>query len=737
MKKFFLFVAALSVCALAADGGLDERVDGLAAQVERVMSKAGIHINGEFRAQFLNSAVDGDATAESGKKTESAEYTSVDFDIVARPNTAFSARAMFRLHQDWRNFFSDVQNPITSRWLSIDGTTANGVFKYNAGDYRKKLTPLTLWSPDLEMLYEPEIFAQGRQLAMSEAFLGGNNRVLQGANIELRAELGTESGGTVLKELNADIFGARLATRGTGESDPIGPGVGDLINGGYWDALYDKYLVGVNLGTQIIKGAGLGVANISIFDHVDSYRGAASGADGNLQLRGSAFGDTAKYHSTSNNIFSGRVNFDNSAFMDDEFVRFGINAEAAFSSYGYHSAYDTLRLRNAANTADSTVLIVGDRSIDGMALNAGLSVNFNFNETNSIGISADYIMNDSAFLNEAAQSPSFLQRAILNNENSLSGLGLLNPFDAMYRSVFKYTPSQYFAESRPYAKNAYTNVIFTKGGIDALGARGRDSVFSVFQAALPGGQASADRVGPVVKLDGSFLDKAISVGARVAMLKSETETPGGGLTWADTTDVAVNEDDGSYIYITNALLTTPYSALTNEFQEIVGGASIDIAKFAPAVGPSLVLGGSYGMHSAKYGGRASNESALLSAFLNYNFFTKFSLLAGFQQLGMSVKRWGYISEERTTVSGIVTRSVKVGGEITDEYVFQNIAVGFCYKAADGGALTVKVTRLSGEGPTKRKVEEANAEEFRVTTKTVTETKSYSALQPEVYLTVRF
>jgi hypothetical protein len=688
MKKFFLFVAALSVCALAAEGSLDERLDGLSAQVERVMSKAGIHFGGEFRAQFLNSTVDGDAVTEVGKKSESAEYTSVDFDIMARPNTAFSARAMFRLHQDWRNFFSDVQNPITSRWISVDGTTAGGIFKYNAGDFTKKLTPLTLWSPDLELLYEPEIFAQGRRLAMSEAFLGGNNRVLQGANLELRAELGTESGATILKELNADIFGARLATRGTGESAPIGPGIIDNIpdnaNGKYWDSQYDRYLVGVNLATQIIKGAGLGISNIGIFDKTDSYRGDFDSKG--MTLSG-VFEDSAKFYSVSNNIFAGRVNFDSRAFMEDDFVGFGISGEVALSSYKYHDDYDTAVVGKKADDSDSLRITVGDRSIDGMAVNAGLFVKFNFDETNTLGISADYILNDSAFINEAAQSPSFLQRAILNNENSLSGLGLLNPFDAMYRSVFKYTPSQYFAESRPYTKNAYTNVIFKKEGMEVLGSR---SLYNVFQAALPGGLASADRVGPVVKLDGSFLDKGFSVGAKAAMLKSASE--------ASQRDSILkpgefDPETGDQIYDVKS------GRSYVDYQEIVGGASFDIAKFAPVVGPSLVLGGSYGMYSVKRGEMGSSESALLSAFLNYNFYTRFSLLFGYQQLGTSVKAW----------------DVETG-----KYTFGNLAAGLGYKTAEGGALTVKLTFLSG----KEEPVGGTAVE-------------YKAMQPEVFLTVRF
>jgi hypothetical protein len=674
MKKLFHVALALMLCVSAAfaQEDIETRVGVLQAQVDRALAKAGIHFGGEFRSQFLNSRVSGGAVEDNQKKSESVEFTSVDFDIVARPNNALSARAMFRLHQDWRNFFSDVQNPITTRWLSVDGSAMQGVFKYNVGDYRKKLTPLTLWSPDVELLYEPEIFAQGRRLAMFEAFLGDNNRILQGANLELRAELGTEFS-TILEELDLDIFGARLATRGTGESGVSPPpGIVTPPNSGYWDAEYDKYLVGFNFGTQIVKGVGLGVTDVMIFDYEASYRDLSE--------------DTAKLHSQSTNVIAGRVNADNGMFMSDEFIRVGVKAEAAYST-------DRRRYLDGTKVADS--------SVAGLAVNAGLFLRFAFNEVNNLNLTADYIQNDSAFRNDAAQSPSYIQRAVMNNENGLGGLGLMNPFDAMYRTVFKYTPSQYFGGPKPHTKNAYTNAILSNSAVEAVFAS--NAPLSVFQAVLPGGFATADRAGPVVKLDGSFLDKGISLGAKAALLKSASEVAAWNLT--DTVPrlgedgLPVPNPDGSGDPIMDIIVIENFPAYYVDYQEIVGGASLDIAKFAPVVGPSLVLGGSYGMYNVKHGDIGSSESALLSAFLNYNFYTRFSLLFGYQQLGTSVKN---------------------GDVETVKYTFDNLAVGLGYKTAEGGALTVKFTMLSG------KTEPAGGTAV-----------DYTAMQPEVYLTVKF
>jgi hypothetical protein len=634
MKKFFLFALTLSVSAWAADS-LDERVDALSAQFERAVSKAGIHFNGEFRSQYLSSTVSENAVDDNQKKNEAAEYTSVDFDIVARPNNALSGRAVFRLHQDWRNFFGDVQNPITARWLSIDGSLMGGIVRYSFGDYKKKVSPLTLWSPDMEFLYEPEIFAMQRRFAMSESFLGGNNRLLQGMDLSFKAQLYP-----LLEEVEANVFASRLAATGNGESSVLPPGL-------MMPPLFDKYLVGVNAGSQIFKGLGVGITNIAIFDHKESFHGTEKAADAAAQ---------------STNVFSGRFNADNRVFMETDFVKFGVDVEVALSSD-----------RDAWLDGDA----VKDSTIDGTALNAGLFARLALGDAGSVKLRTTFINNDSTFRNEAAQSPMFFQRrtppgideprGIMNSENSLGGLGWQNPFDAMYRTVFKHAPSQYHGHGQPYAKTAYNNAIVAQPYTTSP----YNPDLNVFQQALPGGPASADRSGPIVNLDGLFLNNAISVGVKAAILETVGEY-----------DVGENVKEKA------------------SFLEVIGGASVDIAKFVPVVGPSLVVGGSYGMYNAELG-KMEGENTLLSGELNYNFYKRFSLLFGYQQLVMNAKDFE--------------------GKDCAEHTFTNLAAGIQYKVADGGVLTVRFNQLTGERA-----------EFNGEPKL-----EYKAVQPEVFLTVTF
>ena len=676
MKKFFILVLALSVSALA-EPTLNERVDGLQAQIDRAIAKAGIHFSGEFRSQFLSSTVSGDAVDEDNKKNESVEYTSVDFDIVARPNTALSARAMFRLHQDWRNFFSDLQNPIVTRWISIDGSFMQGIFTYNMGDYKKKLTPLTLWSPDLELLYEPEIFAQNRRLAMEEVFLGDNNRLLQGMNIAFDAELYP-----ILHNVSADFFGARLAAAGTGESNITAP------SQGVFDARYDKYLVGADIGVQGLEGVGGGVGFVSIFDHAASM----NMADGLSRPNNMRAEDFAKLGTQATNVISGRLNFDNRVFMEDDFIRVGLKGEYALSSDRRYNVITEVR-----NEIDS--LGLKDSIISGTALNLEVFTRVNLGEGNELRLSVGHISNERNFRNDAAQSPTFFQQSVMNSENSLLGLGMMNPFDALYRNVFKYAPSQYHAGPDPYAKNAYNIAILTPEEVANLSGDGKFVYPNVFQAALPGGIATANREGRIVRLCGSFLENALTVGVKAALLKTPED--------AVRID---NLDPDGYIDPTAVVYTA-------DFTEIVAGASVDVAKFVPVVGPSLVISGSYGMYNTtanitKVGDleidiEDVSESNLISFGLDWNFWQRFSFLVGYQQLTTNLK---------------ATNVVENKLDETGTFTFSNLAFGLNYKVADGGSLTFKVSMLNGEGNDIAMGGEA---------------KSYSVMQPELFLTVRF
>ena len=75
------------------------RLENLEQKVTKIISKAGINFSGEFKSQYVHSKVEGADVDDTKKTVESVEYTSVDFDIAARPNAAAAATpAVFNLN---------------------------------------------------------------------------------------------------------------------------------------------------------------------------------------------------------------------------------------------------------------------------------------------------------------------------------------------------------------------------------------------------------------------------------------------------------------------------------------------------------------------------------------------------------------------------------------------------------------------------------------------------------------
>ena len=74
-----------------------------------------------------------------------------------------------RLHKDWQSAFDENNNPVIGHWFSYDGTILNKHVDFNLGYMRVGYTPLTIYTPQTEILQEPEIFAQNRREALAAA----------------------------------------------------------------------------------------------------------------------------------------------------------------------------------------------------------------------------------------------------------------------------------------------------------------------------------------------------------------------------------------------------------------------------------------------------------------------------------------------------------------------------------------------------------------------------------------
>jgi hypothetical protein len=586
-------VMVIIVCLFAAAQAVDStatRLGNLEKKVEWALSKAGISFNGEFRSQYFTSEITGPGAIDSARRRESNEYTSVDFDISARPNDAITGRLIFRMHQNWQNFFSDINNPIFSRWISIDGSVASGMFSYHAGDFKARYSPLTLYSPDCEILYEPAVFKRMRDNARSEVFLGDNNRLLQGVNTTFDAEIKP-----LFDEFHFGLMGARLRNTGTNFKN------GSMVTMFFEEGLMQKFAVGSNLDMRFLKGVTLGGSGVFIFDQPESFQGDGGRHDADSLAQ-------------STRVYSVRPGVDVAQFLQLPGWKLNAGLEAAFSQDD--SAYytpDTLLNKVAVN---------------GSAFDAGVKAFIPFTDAHNVTASLSYLRNDPWFRNDLAQSPDFIGRRVMNVDNDVMkgrSEGHYSTFDALYHYVFKFTPSDKTNgwTKAPFTKNSYTRTVFTQEELSKM--KGIGMLDPSVQLVMPFGPATANRNGVTIRAGGNLYGG--KVGA-TALLTSVAECEG--VTGAIPLDTARD--------------TTGATAKTS-FLQYGAGASVDLSAWAPALKFPFVLSCSF-VHSTAdnpgASGFAYSPWSITSDFVNiglyYKFIKRVALLLGSQGISNTVER---------------------------------------------------------------------------------------------------
>lgn len=587
----FLLAFASAMAAPARAGETAAQDSGATRILESILSKEGISLGGVFKSQYLHSSIRGPGAIPNYRTEESVEYTSVDFDIRARPNTATQGRLVMRMHQDWRNFFSDVGNPINTRWLSIDGKLKD-MFSYSAGDFMRKYSPLTLWTPTPELMYEPALFAGDRQDAMDDAFLDDNKRLLQGVDLAFDASLGTEEQ-DVLKELHVDLLGSRL------RNVNVNIGNGNKVTNFAEVSPAEKFLVGGNLDVSSPLGPNLGGSGLLLFDKKGSFD----------QTTGNP--DTAAQHTV---ILSGRAGFDLASLLKTKDWGLSLSAEYAHS------------------TDDTDFIIRGDslqkvhhRQIKGSALLARLQGNWSAGSVFAIKAGVNYLQNEAGYRNELAQTPAFMGQRIMNWENdSVPGARRnIDPrardyttFDAMYAHVFKFVASdQSNLYSRaPFTKSSWNSAIMTQGELASFASARVDTSL---QLVMPFGQATPNRVGTQSDLTVDLLDGKLEAQAAYAALENKT----------------------------GPVIDTARSLPVTKFTQSGGGLKIDAGRLIGLSRP-FTLAGSFMRSTGDNAGIAADTLRpaikVTSDFANaggmWNFWQRFSVLGGWQQITTTIDR---------------------------------------------------------------------------------------------------
>ncbi len=573
LRRFVTIICLGLVVGVNAD---QKKLDKIQKTLDDILAKAGISIGGEFRSQYFSSEIEGDSV--TNRKTETNEYTSVDFDIKARPNEAVSARVMFRMHQNWQNFFSDISNPIFTRWISIDGNPL-GMFRFNVGDFKEKYSPLTLWAPEIDIMYEPDVYARMRRYAMDEMFQGDNYRVLQGLNLGFDAEVEP-----IFDEFHFVFTGARLMSSETSfeanSNVPLAIQVADR----------NKYFTGTNLDLIFLRGVNLGGSLLLTFDNRKSYRG-----EGKDPVKDSIYAEI-----TSQKTFVGslRPGFDIArTFRLPELLTLKLSAEYAIS-VDDTVAYDSVGVDDEGNVQMDFIY---PDNIKGRAFN--LAGEFGIQPGSAFGlhINASIIANEKDYRNIMAQSPTFLGNRIMNVEAAKNSGQFYSTFDALYNQVFKFTPVEKTNnyQKAPFMKTSYINSIFLQDSLSKIAYAMDPSV----QLVMPLGPATPNRVGFTADGKISLINDGIEIKGLMSVLNEMTAND-----WDSMTE-------------------------KTEFSQIGGGAKIDLSRMIDAIKYPLALYGSAVMSKATNGTENRSfeiSSNFINLGLNYQFWKRMSLLGGLQ-----------------------------------------------------------------------------------------------------------
>ena len=559
MKKTFAALLAASMAASAASVGENQEL--LESKVDSVNAKRGVEITGSIRAvaQTSRLSTDNDPTGLNRMpNVEKDEFVTADLNFGFRPWENVRANATLRLEAGMQEYFASASKSISVAWLNAEGNLGNN-FYWVVGDFRQAYSPLTLFLPSLDIMYEAQIFARKRYMAEHEQFIEGNQRNLQGANLQFRKDLGESVGEIRAEALFARINRTAVLDLGGAEGNVL---PNDEVWGASQAANMDKFLAAGNFELlPLNRSLYLGVTPMYIFDNEKSYsytyRHAKS--DGGYDV-GTPYEreDINPYELNPQETFivSGRVGADVAALTDNKNLVLDVTGEFALSNDKVYRADSTVKyemdedgnivLEDAEDAEGNPILdaegnavqlpklaerdgehyLVPDGFKDEKQTGTALLVNANVGyKTDAFGVrvAVDFVMNDSAWFNNLAQSPRFFAQRILNSDKDGQTVkyGVNSPlyssFDALYNFSPKFSPVTTTLNTNDdafkgsdvnsynianYNKNSWTTNVFTRNQLALLESLQDPAL----QMALPNGLATANRVGARANLIANFKD---------------------------------------------------------------------------------------------------------------------------------------------------------------------------------------------------------------------------------------
>ena len=685
MKR--LLIALLSASVAASASAVADNQKALQAKADSANAKRGVEIGGSIRAvaQRSSFSTDNDPTGINNMTdVERNEFVSADLNFGFRPYEFVRANVTMRLGGGMQEYFAAASKTLEAKWLNVEGNIGKN-FYWVVGDFRQEITPLTIYNPGIDIMYEPTIFARKRHMAQKEQLLEGNKRNLQGVNLQFRQEIDPMIG-----ELRAEAFFARVNRVSvldfTGAEGNILPG--DEVDGTSLASATDKWLVGGNIELlPMQKNIFVGVTPMLIFDNesTNSYtyrhvkRDPVSFVPGD-KANPYEMQQINPYDDALQNTFvlSARVGADVAALMQNKNLTLDLVAEYAMSMNKTKTLSKVVQGPAAIDPTTGEELTdpetgetvytqltlpTTEESANGSAILANLNAGYKVDNSWSAGLALDFIRNDEKWFNNLAQSPSFFAQRILNSDKDGETVkyGVNSPlystFDALYNYSPKFSPMTRSLGTNddkirdgqsksyniaPYNKNSWGSNVYTAEQLALLNLM----MDPALQLALPNGLATANRMGvrALIKGDWQGMVEAQALVSIFNQVKPEIE----GL------------DKVSYM-------------------EFGGGAKVDIAKIA-GLSKALEVSGSYKHSESKnnmmYGGVVGTlKSDFINAGLCAQFLPRLGFTAGFQMINSDY--------------GVGNVETKVGADVPLMKSKQmQWMVGFDYTVADNAWLAI-------------------------------------------------
>lgn len=650
MKKTFAAILAASMAASAAS--VVENQELIESKVDSANAKRGVEITGAIRAvaQTSRFSTDNDPTGLNHMpNVEKDEFVTADLNFGFRPWENVRANATLRLEAGMQEYFASAAKSISVAWLNAEGNLGNNLY-WVVGDFRQEYSPLTLFLPGIDIMYEPQIFARKRYMAEHEQFIEGNQRNLQGANIQFRADLGSALG-----EVRAEGLFARINR--TAVLDLSGAEGNILPNDEVWGASQssnmDKFVAAGNFEMlPLNRSLYLGVTPMYIFDNEDSYSYTYRHPNNDVNKDYEKV-DINPYEPTPQETFivSGRIGADVAGIMNNRNLILDVTGEFAMSNDKVYTPDSTWVLEldedgnptgaYALNDDDLPYLELSDfkkESETGIALLVNANLGYKTADWGA-RVAVDFVRNDSAWFNNLAQSPRFFAQRIQNSDKDGQTVkyGVNSPlyssFDALYNFTPKFSPvattlntnDDAFKGSEVnsynianYNKNSWTTNVYTRNQLALLEQLSDPAL----QMSLPNGLATANRMGARANL--------------IANVKDFLEIQGLFSFFNQVKPVSVvfaNDHLGNVI-------TLDYKAA--QYVEFGGGAKFDVFKLLGFTKP-LEISGSY-KHSERTLdtdgwaalGLVDEKTSLKSDFINAGLYVQYlprlGFNAGFQMI---------------------------------------------------------------------------------------------------------